>query len=82
VLQQMDEHRQNKTLCDTVIFSKDGRGFSAHSCLLAAASPKMVTELKKQKHPYRVHLVDVHSSQLELVLQFIYTGTLLYFIII
>jgi len=75
LLQSICRYQCDSYLCDTVIVTDDGR-LSAHSNVLAAASPVFRAALKVTDRPMQ-HIVVipwVTSAVMRSVLQFVYTG--------
>jgi len=75
LLKHIGRHLLDGQWCDTVIVTDDGR-LSAHSVVLAAASPVFKAALRVTDRP-REHVVvfpGVKSSLMKTVLQFVYTG--------
>ena len=75
LLQHICRYQDAGYLCDTIIVMDDGR-LSAHSVILAAASPVFKAALKVTGRP-REHIIvvpQVKTSVMKMVLQFVYTG--------
>ena len=75
LLQEIHRYLRDGYLCDTTIVTDDGR-LSAHSVVLAAASPVFKAALKVTDRP-REHVIvmpGVTSSVMKTILQFVYTG--------
>ena len=75
LLQHICRYQHDDYLCDTVIVTDDGQ-LSAHSVILAAASPVFKAALKMTDGP-REHVVvipRVKCSVMKTILQFVYTG--------
>jgi len=75
LLQHIGRHLLDGQWCDTVIVTDDGR-LSAHSVVLAAASPVFKAALRVTDRP-REHVVvlpGIKSSLMKTILQFVYTG--------
>ena len=76
LLHKLNELRETNTLCDTTIRAQ-GQDFTAHKCVLSAASPyfrAMFTSELKEKESNLVELQETKATTISDVLQFIYTG--------
>ena len=69
------ELREEQEFCDVTLVSDDVKHIEAHKLILATSSSVFKDILKKNKqvHPY-LYLRGINSSQLALVLDFIYHG--------
>ena len=70
----LDEMRQSSGFSDVVIRADDGHIFMAHSCILAAASPVLKTQLLLSQEC--LDIADISRFTWEVLLHFIYTGSL------
>ena len=70
----LDEMRQSSGFSDVVIRADDGHVFMAHSCILAAASPVLKTQLLSSQEC--LDIADISRRTWEVLLSFIYTGNL------
>jgi len=68
----LDSLRQNSAFLDVIISADDGRILRAHTCVLAAASSVLKTELSA--HCHQLHIPGISGQTWEAVLHFIYTG--------
>ena len=66
--------RQTSSFSDVIIRADNGRVFTAHACVLAAASPVLKTQLLASHHYLDMSNISDHIW--EIMLQFIYTGAL------
>ena len=68
----LDTLRRTSAFSDVTISAEDGRILRAHSCVLAAASPVLKTELASGQR--RLDIPDISGDTWETVLSFVYTG--------
>ena len=76
LLDKLNELRKDNTLCD-VTLQIEGQNFSAHRCVLSAASPyfrSLFTSGFKENKDSVIVLEDTKPAVLSEVLRFIYTG--------
>jgi len=76
LLHKLNELRETNVLCDTTIRAQ-GLDFSAHKCVLSAASPYFRAKFTSQLQENESNLVELQeakSTTISDVLQFIYTG--------
>ncbi len=76
LLHKLNELRETNILCDTTIRAQ-GQDFTAHKCVLSAASAyflAMFTSQMKETESNVVELQEAKSTTISDVLQFIYTG--------
>ncbi|XP_078367550.1 kelch-like protein 7 [Oculina patagonica] len=76
LLHKLNELRETKILCDTTIRAQ-GQDFTAHKCVLSAASAyfrAMFTSQMKEMESNVVELQEAKSTTISNVLEFIYTG--------
>ncbi len=76
LLHKLNELRETNILCDTIIRAQ-GQDFTAHKCVLSAASPyfrAVFTSELKEKESNVVELQQAKSTTISDILQFIYTG--------
>ncbi|KAL9975137.1 hypothetical protein ACROYT_G012258 [Oculina patagonica] len=76
LLHTLNELRETKILCDTTIRAQ-GQDFTAHKCVLSAASAyfrAMFTSQMKETESNVVELQEAKSTTISDVLEFIYTG--------
>ena len=69
------QFQQSGYLCDTVIIADDGQ-LTAHSVVLAAASPVFRRALKSTDKPIQhvILLPDMQIVVISIIIQFVYTG--------
>jgi len=69
------QFQQSGYLCDTVIIADDGQ-LTAHSVVLAAASPVFRRALKSTDKPLQhvILLPDMQIVVISIIIQFVYTG--------
>ena len=70
----LGDMRQSSSFSDVIIRADNGRVFTAHACVLAAASPVLKTQLLASHHYLDMSNISDHIW--EVMLQFIYTGAL------
>lgn len=70
----LDDMRQSSGFSDVIIRADNGHVFTAHACVLAAASPVLKTQLLASHH--YLDMPNISRHMWEVVLQFIYTGNL------
>ena len=70
----LDALRECTTFSDVIIHAVDGHIFRAHSCVLAASSPVLKAQLLRSQH--YLDVPDVSRRMWQVLLRFIYTGTL------
>ena len=68
----LDDMRKRKAFCDTIILADDGHVFTAHACILAAASPVLKTRLKSRD--IHIQIDGISRRTWEILLQFMYRG--------
>ena len=68
----LDTLRRTSAFSDVTISTDDGRILRAHSCVLAAASPVLKTELASGQR--RLDIPGISGDTWETVLSFVYTG--------
>lgn len=68
----LDDMRQRKAFCDTIILADDGHMFTAHACILAAASPVLKTHLMSRD--IHIQIDGITKRSWDVLLQFIYCG--------
>ncbi|XP_078367546.1 kelch-like protein 12 [Oculina patagonica] len=76
LLHKLNELKETNILCDTTIRAQ-GQDFTAHKCVLSAASPyfwAMFTSQMKETESNVVELQEAKSTTISDVLEFIYTG--------
>ena len=76
LLDKLNEFRKDNTFCD-VILQIEGQNFSAHRCVLSAASPyfrSLFTSGFKENKDSTIVLQDTKPAVLSEALRFIYTG--------
>lgn len=78
LIQKLDELRRSNILCDTTLRA-DGQDFTAHRCVLSAASPYFralfTSQLNVQESESNlIELTEITCDALTEVLQYIYTG--------
>ncbi|XP_078365197.1 kelch-like protein 24 [Oculina patagonica] len=76
LLHKLNDLRETNILCDTTIRAQ-GQDFTAHKCVLSAASAyfrAMFTSQMKETESNVVELQEAKSSTISDVLEFIYTG--------
>ena len=76
LLDKLNELRETRILCDTMIRA-GGKDFAAHKCVLSAASAyfrALFTSQMKETKSNMVELQEAKSTTFRDVLQFIYTG--------
>lgn len=71
----LDDMRQRKAFCDTIILADDGHMFTAHACILAAASPVLKTHLMSRD--IHIQIDGIAKRTWEVLLQFIYCGDIM-----
>ena len=70
----LDDMRQRKAFCDTIILADNGHVFTAHACILAAASPVLKTRLMSRD--IHIQINGIAKRTWEILLQFIYCGNI------
>ena len=70
----LDDMRQRKAFCDTIILTDNGHVFTAHACILAAASPVLKTHLMSRD--IHIQINGIAKRTWEILLQFIYCGNI------
>ena len=76
LLEKLNEFRKDNTFCD-VTLQIEGQNFSAHRCVLSAASPyfrSLFTSGFKENKDSTIVLQDTKPAVLSEALRFIYTG--------
>ena len=76
LLDKLNELRETNVLCDTTIRA-EGQDFTAHKCVLSAASAYFRALFTSQMKETKNNMVELHeakSTTVSDVLQFIYTG--------
>lgn len=77
-------YHQENFLCDVVIVTAEQSEVRAHSVVLASVSSKLRAAFEqsnsanvKKNYLFRLHLAECEASVLEILLQYIYTGTIM-----
>ncbi|KAI0211170.1 hypothetical protein LSAT2_004019 [Lamellibrachia satsuma] len=69
----LDTLRESSTFSDVIIRADNGYIFRAHTCILAASSSVLKTQLLRSQH--YLDIPNISRRMWEVLLQFIYTGT-------
>ena len=69
----LDTLRESSTFSDVIIRADNGHIFRAHTCILAASSSVLKTQLLRSQH--YLDIPNISRRMWEVLLQFIYTGT-------